>query len=116
MALCWGQNGTYNMELPVSQGPWPLKAPSLSCFCKLCLEALVSGFEGDESKAWNAYTILVMESILEDVHAGRDVLSMMDLLALADPPPETYNPNTLCTAFHSYFAFGDTHSSMDGGQ
>jgi hypothetical protein len=53
-----------------------------------------------------------MEIIPEDVRDDRDVLSMTDLLALVDIlPPETCHPNALCTAFHSYFSFGDTNIS-----
>jgi hypothetical protein len=50
----------------------------------------------------------------EDVRNDRDVFSMPDLLALTDIlPAETCYPSALCTAVHSYFAFGDMKSSTE---
>jgi hypothetical protein len=43
MALCWGQAGTYDMELQTRHVPWPLRTVSLSCYWKLSMEALVKG-------------------------------------------------------------------------
>jgi hypothetical protein len=55
-----------------------------------------------------------MAIIPKDVRDDRDILSMMDLMALTDIlPPEICYPNALFTTFDSQFAFGDTKSSME---
>jgi hypothetical protein len=72
------------------------------------------GFKGDEAQAWNEFTTLAMNSIPDDVRNDRNFLSVMDMLALTDIlPPEICYPSTLCTTFHSRFAFGDTKISME---
>jgi hypothetical protein len=49
-----------------------------------------------------------------DVHNDKDILSMMDLLALAEiTPPERCYPNALLNKFDSQLDFGDTKSSME---
>jgi hypothetical protein len=114
MAICWGQTGTYDTEPPVSQWHLSLKAAALSCYWKLWLEALDKGFEGNEAQAWNDVTTLVMKSIPEDVRDDRDILSMMDMLALTYIlPPEACYPSALCSAFHSHSVFEERKSSME---
>jgi hypothetical protein len=49
--LCWGQSQTLDREPPISQGPWPIAAVTLSCFLKLQLEALVRGSNNDQASA-----------------------------------------------------------------
>jgi hypothetical protein len=63
------------------------------------------GFKGDEGQAWNEFTTLAMASIPEDKRDDRDILSMMEPMALVNVlPPERFYPHALCTAFHSQFA------------
>jgi hypothetical protein len=114
MTLCWGQAETCNMEPQISQGPWPLRATALSCYWKLWLEALEKWFNGDKGQAWNVFTAKAMASIPEDVRDDRDILSMMNCMALTDIiPPDRCYPNALLTAFNSQLAFGDTKISFD---
>jgi hypothetical protein len=86
---------------------------ALSCYWKLWLEALEKGFQGDEGQAWNEFTAHAMASIPEDVRYNRDILSMMDVLALTEstPPERCYN-NALLNVFNSQLDCGDTKSSM----
>jgi hypothetical protein len=109
LALWWGQSGTCDTEPQAIQGPCPLRTAALSCFWKLWLEALEIGFEGDQGQARDNFTAQAMDSIFEEVHNDRDILSMTDLLALVDStPPERCYPNALLNQFDSKFAFGDT--------
>jgi hypothetical protein len=72
------------------------------------------GFEGDKAQGWNKFTTLAMNTIHEDERDDIDVLSMVDLLALTDIlSAEMCYPSALCTAFHSYFACGNTTRSME---
>jgi hypothetical protein len=55
-----------------------------------------------------------MASIPEDVRDNRDILSMMDLLALTDSTPRNNaTQNTLMTQFDSKLTFGDTKRSIE---
>jgi hypothetical protein len=114
MALCWGQAGSYDTEPKTSQGPWPLRAAALSCYWKLWMDALGKGFKGDEGHAWNEFTAQSMVRIAEDFHDDKDILSMMDFMAITDThPPGQWYPNALLTAFNSQLTFGDTKISME---
>jgi hypothetical protein len=73
-------------------GSLPVQAAALSYYWKLWLGALHKGFKGDECQALNEFNNQAMANIHEDVHNDRQILSMMDLMALTDPPSQQMLP------------------------